>query len=98
MAALHSRNRVVIFRLTQEEYNSLKSACVEAGARNLSDYTRKELLEHLKPNGNGSTIERRFFEIDRKLGDLYALIQRVSERMAPSESMAVAAHHGGGDD
>ena len=37
------RNRTLIFRLTQEEYQSLQMA--SSGARSLSDYARTKLLE-----------------------------------------------------
>jgi hypothetical protein len=89
MASLHQRNRIVVFRLSQEEYNSLRSACVAAGGRNLSDFTRSELLTVVQTDGRGSVIEQKFVEIDRKLGDLYNLIQRVSERIcSPAPSLA----------
>lgn len=41
------RNRVVVFRLSQEEYRSLQDACIRSGARNLSDFTRSEVLGRL---------------------------------------------------
>ena len=94
MPSLHQRNRIVVFRLTQEEYNSLKSACVASGRRNLSDFTRTELLTLVQVDGRGSGIERKFGEIDRKLGDLYDLIQRVSERIAAPESALAGVNHG----
>jgi hypothetical protein len=81
MAALHQRNRLVIFRVTPEEYSSLMSACVAAGSRSLSDYTRSELFAMRQADLLGSVVERRFMEIDRKLSDLHALIKHVSERM-----------------
>jgi hypothetical protein len=43
MAVIKPRNRTLIFRLTQEEYQSLQSASL--GARSLSDYARTKLLE-----------------------------------------------------
>lgn len=33
-----------MFRLSQEEYQTLKHACETCGARNVSDFTRSELL------------------------------------------------------
>jgi len=39
-----ARDRVVVFRLSQQEYQTLKRACDSRGARNLSDFTRTELL------------------------------------------------------
>jgi hypothetical protein len=57
------------------------SACVAAGSRSLSDFTRSELLAMRPAEALGSIVERRFVEIDQKLSDLHALIQRVSERI-----------------
>jgi hypothetical protein len=39
-----TRDRVVVFRLSEEEYLSLKRACDSSGARSISDFTRSELL------------------------------------------------------
>jgi hypothetical protein len=90
MPALHQRNRLVIFRVTPEEYSSLMSACVAAGSRSLSDYTRSELLAMRQADSLGSVVEQRFVEIDRKLSDLQALVKYVSECMT--------ALNGGRDD
>jgi Mobilization protein NikA len=43
MSILKQRNRIVVFRLTDEEYESLKRASLRSG-RTLSDFTRSELL------------------------------------------------------
>ena len=89
MTSLHQRNRIVVFRLSQEEYDRLRSACVAAGGRNLSDFTRSELLTVVQTDGRGSALERKLVEIDRKLSDLCNLMQRVSERIcAPVASFA----------
>jgi hypothetical protein len=65
-----------------------------AGGRNISDFTRTELLSAVQTEGRGSTIERKFLEIDRKLNDLHTLIQRVSDRMASPEPLLARAHSG----
>ena len=82
MALLKQRNRFVVFRLTQEEYNAIKSACVAAGSRNLSDFTRTELLALIQADGRSCLVEQKLLEIDRKLADLQSCVERVSERMA----------------
>ena len=81
MSSLHQRSRIVIFRVTPEEYSSLMSACVASGRRSLSDFTRSELLAMRPADALGPIVERRFVEIDRKLSDLRALVQHVSERV-----------------
>jgi hypothetical protein len=61
------RNRVVVFRLSQEEYRSLQDACNRAGARNLSDFTRSEVLECLSPDGLGGHLARRFATLEQQI-------------------------------
>jgi len=82
MPSLHQRNRIVVFRLSQDEYDRLRAACNAAGGRTLSDFTRSELLTLVQTDNGGSTIERKYVEIDRKLSTLQTLITQVSERIA----------------
>ncbi len=77
------RDRTIIFRLTQAEYDRLKLACAAAGARTLSEYTRSELLDASETDSQGSTNLKRFHAINEKLEELKAMVNRISERMAP---------------
>lgn len=77
------RDRTIIFRLTQAEYDRLRLACAEAGARTLSEYTRSELLDACGTDSQGSTNLKRFHAIDEKLGELKAMVKRIAERMMP---------------
>ncbi len=89
MLASKSRNRVVIFRLTQDEYDSLKDACSEKGSRNLSEFTRSELLTVARPDSIGAMIRKRFSEIERKLGELQSSLDQLSRHLneaSPSPS------------
>ena len=43
MSVLKQRNRIVVFRLSDDEYESLRVACLRCG-RTMSDFTRSELL------------------------------------------------------
>ena len=45
MAVTKPRNKILIFRLTQDEYQALQSA--SSGARSLSDFARTKLLSSL---------------------------------------------------
>ena len=44
MPVPNPRNRIVVFRLTQREYDHLKSASRRTGARNISEFARSEIL------------------------------------------------------
>ena len=89
----NQRNRIVVFRVTQEEYNSLKTASAAAGSRNISDYTRSGLLELSHAHSVKDTIERRFFEIDNKLDALQKLLSRLlsDRRVETSGGSSTAA-------
>ena len=77
------KNRTVVFRLTQAEYDRVRLACDAAGARTLSEYTRSELLDGCETDSQGSTNLKRFHAIDEKLEELKGIVKRFSERVAP---------------
>jgi hypothetical protein len=98
MPLLKQRNRIVVFRLSQEEYDSLKAACAVAGGRSVSDYTRSELLACIQSDSIYSVVLRRFGELDRKLADLHELLEELSARIdsaAPVRAYAVDAFAAG---
>jgi hypothetical protein len=71
MPVLKPRNRVVVFRLTQDEYQELKTVSSVRGARNISDFARSELLNAI---GHG-----RLSALDQKLLSLESTLQRVAQ-------------------
>jgi hypothetical protein len=80
------RDRLVIFRLSQDEYQLLKAASERHGARNLSDFTRGEVLNALnsRPAGNpaensaessagnsaGNGVEQAFSSMEQSMAEL----------------------------
>ena len=61
------RNRIVVFRLSQEEYRSLQEASDRSGARNLSDFTRSEVLGCLNSDGLGGQLAHRFALLEQRI-------------------------------
>lgn len=78
------RNRMVVFRLTQEEYDHLKGVCEERGGRNLSDFTRSELMTFLGADSLERLLEKRFFDVKQQLGELRDAVRQLS----------ILVHHG----
>jgi hypothetical protein len=64
------RNRVLIFRLTQEEYAALQAASSEKGARSLSDFARTQLFESLETPALG-----------QQLGELRTTVARIAQML-----------------
>jgi len=68
MSFLKRRDRAVIFRLTQDEYDNLATASRERGARTISDYARTELLQALGRDQS---------QVMKELGDLRSRLERM---------------------
>ena len=66
MAVTKPRNKILIFRLTQDEYQALQSA--SSGARSLSEFARTKLL--------GSLGEP---ALDQQLLELRSTVARIAE-------------------
>ena len=77
MPVLKPRNRVVYFRVSEEEFNSLQSMCSNHGARSLSDLARTAVLNVLE--GAGATVENRVLA---KLNELDTGINQLNQRLA----------------
>ncbi len=79
MPVLKRRNRMVIFRLTEEEYENLKAVCTVRGARNLSDFARSELLTSIEREFQaGGPLGGQLSEIDQKLAALESVVERMA--------------------
>src|SRR5919202_1403263 len=69
MAFRNRRDRVIVFRVTDEEYDLLVHACDEKNGRNLSDFARTELLRALTMASSTHTadLEERIAQIEARL-------------------------------
>jgi hypothetical protein len=77
--AVLKRTRLVVFRVTQDEYDCLKKACSSQGARNISDFARSELLRSSEPASRRPALEEPLAGIRETLGDLQRVLQGMSE-------------------
>jgi hypothetical protein len=71
VAALKRRDRLVIFRLTQDEFEGLKAACAERGASSLSAFARSELLNSLHGD--------RLSDVHRQLSTLQSSVKHMTQ-------------------
>ena len=81
------RDRVVVFRLTEDEYTALKNACSERGERSLSAFTRSTLLSGARHDSLHDTLDTRFsaledrlMELKKSLEQLYRLLRDVEQQ------------------
>jgi len=64
------RNRVVVFRLAQDEYRKLQEVSSRNGARSISDFMRSELLAYIHSGTINEHLQRRFEALERRIEEL----------------------------
>jgi len=83
MPSTTPRDRIVLFRLTQEEYQLLRDASAASGARSISDFTRSEILSVVQADSMDMSVWSRLVEIDRKLDGVLDTIERARSDGGP---------------
>jgi hypothetical protein len=88
------RSRIVSFRLSQEEYDSLKSVSATRGARSVSDFTRSVAFQtNDRGNGGMDMIEETLRLLKDKMDTIDLEIKKLSK--AYDEKEIQAAGYGG---
>ena len=77
MAVLKPRERLVYFRISEDEFRQFVSVCEQAGARSLSDLARSA-VQRLIADGNR---QREDEELTEKMYRLERLIAQVTEQL-----------------
>ena len=75
-----ARTRLVNFRVTDEEFERLKSASGRQGSRCLSDFARSMMLG--QPNCHSSADDERLLSFDRRLTSLERSLSRLVDVLA----------------
>jgi uncharacterized protein (DUF1778 family) len=71
MSVLRPRNRLVNFRLSEDEFESLKTACENSGARSVSDFARSSVLSQIENTKQALSFpQSRVTNLDQKVSDL----------------------------
>lgn len=89
MNLLTAKNRVVNFRLTEGEYQTLQKARSNTGARSISDYARSVLLGAL-PDSTGvqrPDMSRRIDQLEMRVTALSAAIRAIEQLLPNEESV-----------
>lgn len=93
MSVLKTRNRLVNFRLTQDELESLRMACLVKGSRNVSDFARGAVLEAIESQtGPGLLIQSRLAALDSKISDLSLALQCLADLLRGTLKGMAQAH------
>ena len=93
MTVLKRRSRLVTFRVSADEYETLTKACVGSGARSIAEFTRAAVMQELQVkrtpagtlSGDLMTLSRALGELDAALLDIRKIIRGV---LGPDRSTA----------
>ncbi len=92
MGVIRRRNRMVYFRVTEDEFVRLHELCSQSGARSISDLARGAIQELLDSRTGRASERQAHEEILGRIEDLKAVIEDLNARLAGRE----AARHAGG--
>lgn len=79
MAVFKRRNRTVNFRLSDEEFETLRKACLAEGARSLSDFARSVVCRSIGSPSERYVLDENMRRIDTRLEMLHREIRELSE-------------------
>ena len=77
-----ARGRLVNFRVTEDEFEQLKSACDRHGARCFSDFARHVMLS--PPNANIGDYDHKLAVLDRRISLIEVSLSRLFNALAIS--------------
>lgn len=107
MSVLRPRNRLVNFRLSEDEFEKLRDCCASFGARSISDFARSSVLSRLdqdpqqesQANHRISHLDYKVSELESRVGQLLHLLDATgtSQQVSFSEMPEMAAPRAAND-
>ncbi len=91
MPVFNPRNRLVNFRLSEEEFERLRASSALSGARSLSDFARNAVMRSVAQNAPDAstaspvaesrvpTIDRKVLELETRVAELVNLIESLKQ-------------------
>ena len=94
MSVLRPRNRLVNFRLSEDEFDRLRASCALQSARSVSDFARSAVLDRMELSNPGShtstprqfQVDNRIAELESQMGQLLNLINATGLSHPPMET------------
>jgi len=91
MSVINPRNRLVNFRMSENEFESLHMACLAMGARSISDFARSAVLEKMSQHRQSAADKdnQRVVELDGKVAELETRVGQLLSLLAAMETPVV---------
>lgn len=84
MAVFKPRNRLVNFRVSEEEFTRLQANCASNGARSLSDFAREAVMRQTKSNMPEDTGTIGLSALSQKVSSLETQLQHLLRQTVSS--------------
>ena len=84
MAIYSPRTRLVNFRLSEDEYQTLKEAAIRLGARSISDFARGAILNSVT-DGKSENGNVDLANLDKKVTEIQGTVERISGYLSRSQ-------------
>jgi hypothetical protein len=85
MAIYSPRTRLVNFRLSEDEYQTLKEAAIRQGARSISDFARGAILNSVtNPRSENGHVD--LTGLDRKMSEIQGTVEKISGLLNRSQA------------
>src|ERR1700754_3122277 len=81
MSILKPRNRLVNFRLTEEEFVLLRDACMAQGARSISDFARSAVLRQADRSAFSKPASDFDVPATQSLAELQSMMVQLQDRV-----------------
>jgi hypothetical protein len=81
MTILTRRSRSITFRVSAEEFDALSAACINTGARSISEFARVAVLEKARYSADSGTLSGDLTTLSITLGSLDNSLVDVSKRI-----------------
>lgn len=85
MTVLKRRSRMVSFRLSEKEYESLLTLCALRGARSLSDLAR-DTMQALLHDGQEAGLASLVSHLRKRMDDLDLEVKRLAQLLAEQKA------------
>jgi hypothetical protein len=83
---LKRRSRIVSFRLSAEEYDSLRNLSASNGARSVSEFTRSVACQTIPEGATGAAkLDNALVRLNEVVDELHRRIERLSEILTTPE-------------
>ncbi len=70
MTPMRRRDRTLVFRLSQDEYESLLVATSQGGGRSVSDFIRTAVMATIESGADHKSTSTRLHELERRVRSL----------------------------